>query len=181
MVVVDDLAAIQGALGDMTDEEREEFVVMSQALALRRNRLRRPAMADGDAPHTYLSYVECPDGITRKMDPDTADEYVKLNEGAKIVRRGEMEKPDETEIIGATKAKVGAMFDDDGKQIDSVGPMTTRTYHASDAANTNITTPHTGSPVDTTKPPSDASQQSARPAAARPASGSGSGSGKPPA
>jgi hypothetical protein len=118
----------------MTDEEREEFRIMSEAYNRRklRNQIGASGMADGKAPHTQLSYVLCVDGITRKMAPDVAQQYVELNEGSEIVREGALPVAKEGEVIGATKARVGEIFDENGRQREELQPITSRTFHATD-------------------------------------------------
>lgn len=130
--IVPDLTSVQPT--DMNAEEREEFTLMSQAYERRklRNQIGARGMADGKAPHTQLSYVECVDGITRKMHPDTAREYVRLNEGSSIIREGALPISKEGEVIGATKARVGEIFDDNGRQREELQPITSRTFHATD-------------------------------------------------
>ena len=119
---------------DMTDEEREEWQLMSVALAkksLRQQlRERELTVADGKAPYTSLSYVDRGDGILIKMHPDVARAYCDQNDGASIVKEGALPVAKEGEVIGATKATVGAVFNDDGTQKDEVQPMTSRTFNA---------------------------------------------------
>lgn len=131
---------------DMTNEEREEFLVLAEQYERRRNRLkvRATAMADGRVPYTSLSYVTGPDGITRKMHPDLVEGYLNLNPGSEVVREGALPVAKEGEVIGATKATVGQMFDENGRQIEDVQPMTTRTFLASDRANRDVLNPAAG-------------------------------------
>lgn len=125
---------------DMTDEEREEFRIMSQAYEARK--LRNQIMYDTEAGHTTLVYVRKPDGITTKMTAEVADEYVRLNPDAEIIKRGSMPQPVSGDIFGASKAGVGEMFGADGRQLHDVQPMTTRTFMAgSDDINPRATSP----------------------------------------
>lgn len=122
------------APSDLDDEEKEEFEMMAAALhkkSLRQQmREREMTMADGTAKHTSLSYVKGPDGITRKMHPDVARAYVEQEEGAEIVKEGALPVAKEGEIIGATKARVGEVFNADGTMKDELQPMTSRTFNA---------------------------------------------------
>jgi len=142
--IVPDLTAIQPT--DMTDEEREEFRIMSAAYERRRlrNTIGAQGMADGKAPHTQLSYVLGPDGITRKMHPDVARQYVDMNEGSEITREGALPVAKEGEVIGATKATVGQMFDDNGRQREDVQPLTSRTFLATDRTRNEAVSPAVG-------------------------------------
>lgn len=139
-----DLILIQPT--DMTDEEREEFTVMAAAYERRRERLkvRVQAMADGKAPHTSLSYVLCADGVTRKMAPDVAQQYVEMNPDSEIVREGALPVAKEGEVIGATKASAGEMFDENGRQREDVQPLTSRTFLATDRTRAEAITPAVG-------------------------------------
>jgi hypothetical protein len=161
--IVPDLRNVQPT--DMTDEECEEFQVMSAAYERRRlrNRIGAQGMADGKAPHTQLSYVRGADGITRKMHPDVAQQYVDMNEGSEITREGALPVAKEGQVIGATKATVGEMFDASGRQKEEVQPLTSRTFLASDRtrgeaispAVSNVSAGTTGAgsaPTSTSKP-----------------------------
>lgn len=159
--IVPDVTQLQGVLGDMTQDEREEFEVMSEAYARRRARFRRENMADQKTPHTYLVYVTDPPDpinkdvqITRKMTADQAEAYVKLNPGAEITRRGDLDQPvpERGEIIGATKARVGEVFDADGTQKVGIQPLTTRTYGVADRTSEAVLNPPVGAPVELTPP-----------------------------
>jgi hypothetical protein len=142
--IVPDLTAIQPT--DMTDEEREEFRIMSQAYERRRlrNTIGAQGMADGKAPHTQLSYVLGADGITRKMHPDVARQYVDMNEGSEITREGALPVAKEGEVIGATKATIGEMFDENGRQREDVQPLTSRTFLATDRTRNEAVSPAVG-------------------------------------
>lgn len=133
---------------DLTDEERDEYqmmVIAKHKRSLRSQLLeRQQTMADGKAPHTMLSYVLCTDGITRKMRPDVAKQYVEMNEGAEIVREGALPMTKEGEVLGATKATVGAMFNDDGTQKEEVQPITSATMHPTDRVNPLAVSPAVG-------------------------------------
>lgn len=147
---------------DMTDEEREEWQMMSAAMSKRslRQQLRETeaqAMAEGKAPHTMLSYVDRGDGILVKMHPDVAAQYVEQNEGASIVREGALPVTKEGEVIGATKASVGEMFNADGTQKDDVQPMTSRTFNADMRVRNEATSPPIGGSVENTRDPSASS------------------------
>lgn len=163
---------LSAVLGDMDEEEREEFIMMSQKMAQRRNRLR-PRENGMAVNHTYLSYVRGTDGIVRKMHPDDAKRYVEMygdQEGVEIVREGGAEVPDPqgTEVIGATKATVGPMFDDNGRQIQDVQPATTRVFAVSDAGNRNVVSPGIGVPVTSgATPEGSKAEESEKPAAPR--------------
>jgi hypothetical protein len=134
--------------GDMSDEERDEYQMMVAARhkkSLRQQLLERQAnMADGKAPHTMLSYVKCPDGITRKMRPDVAKQYVDQTEGAEIVREGALPMTKEGEILGATKARVGEVFNPDGTQKEEVQLVTSATMHQTDRVNPQAVSPAVG-------------------------------------
>lgn len=125
----------------MTTDEREEFTLL--AAQYERGRLRNQ-MAEGARGYTHLVYVKGANGQIIKMPPDAADKYVELNEGAEIVDRGTREMPKEGVIVGAAKATVGAMFDDNGRQIASVQPMTTATFLAHDGVREEVHTPAIG-------------------------------------
>jgi hypothetical protein len=142
--IVPDLRNVQPT--DMTDEEREEFQVMSAAYERRRlrNRIGAQGMADGKAPHTQLSYVRGTDGITRKMHPDVARQYVDMNEGSEITREGALPVAKEGQVIGATKATVGEIFDENGRQREDVQPLTSRTFLATDRTRAEAVTPAVG-------------------------------------
>jgi hypothetical protein len=142
--IVPDLRNVQPT--DMTDEEREEFQVMSQAYERRRlrNKIGAQGMADGKAPHTQLSYVRGTDGITRKMHPDVARQYVDMNEGSEITREGALPVAKEGQVIGATKATVGEIFDENGRQKEDVQPLTSRTFLATDRTRAEAVTPAVG-------------------------------------
>lgn len=136
---------------DVTDEERAEYELMAIALSKRslRNQILSGSsvMADGKAGHTSLVYVDRGDGIQIKMRPDVAEKYVEMNKaaGASIVREGALPLPPENEVIGATKASVGEMFDGSGRQIEGEQLMTTsRTFHASDRINWEAVHPAAG-------------------------------------
>jgi len=101
-------------------------------------------MADGKAPHTQLSYVRGADGITRKMHPDVARQYVDMNEGSEITREGALPVAKEGQVIGATKATVGEMFDESGRQREEVQPLTSRTFLASDRTRNEAVSPAVG-------------------------------------
>jgi hypothetical protein len=101
-------------------------------------------MANGSVAHTYLVYVDRGDGITTKMTQEEADAYVEHNPGSSIVRKGELEPPKEGEIIGATKASVGEMFDENGRQKEGVQPLTTRTFNANQRTSAEALTPAVG-------------------------------------
>lgn len=167
---------------DMTAEEKEEWQTMVVAMGKRslRQQLKErtaQAMAEGKAPHTSLSYVDRGDGILVKMAPDDAKAYVEQNEGASIVREGALPQPVEGEVVGATKATVGAVYDDSGVQKDDSTLLTSRSFSAS-----------SGQPVppasEAKEPPPPATEATATaPSISKPAprtgtSGSGSGSGK---
>lgn len=148
--VVPDIAQIQPT--DMTPEEREEFAVMSQAYERRRlrNQIGAQGMADGKAPFTSLSYVRCADGVTRKMQPDVARQYVETNKAnfpdVEIVREGAQPVAKEGEVIGATKARMQGveMFDENGRQREEVQPLTSRTFHETDRIKPIAVTPAVG-------------------------------------
>lgn len=142
--IVPDLRNVQPT--DMTDEEREEFQVMSAAYERRRlrNRIGAQGMADGKAPHTQLSYVRGADGITRKMHPDVARQYVDMNEGSEITREGALPVAKEGQVIGATKATVGEIFDENGRQREDVQPLTSRTFLATDRTRAEAVSPAVG-------------------------------------
>jgi hypothetical protein len=142
--IVPDLRNVQPT--DMTDEEREEFQVMSAAYERRRlrNKIGAQGMADGKAPHTQLSYVLGADGITRKMHPDVARQYVDMNEGSEITREGALPVAKEGQVIGATKATVGEIFDENGRQREDVQPLTSRTFLASDRTRNEAVSPAVG-------------------------------------
>lgn len=130
-------------LGDMTEEEREEFRIINESRE--RRRLRRvDTNVEGPAAHTSLTYVRRADGVITKMAPDLADKYVELNPGAEIVREGAMPIAKEGEIIGATKARVGAMFGDDGRQLVETQPFTTRSFSTHDMTREEVHTPALG-------------------------------------
>jgi hypothetical protein len=132
----------------MSDEERDEYQMMVAARhkrSLREQLLERQQnMADGKAPHTMLSYVLCPDGITRKMRPDVAKQYVDQTDGAEIVKEGALPMTKEGEILGATKARVGEVFNADGTQKEEVQLLTSATMHESDRTNPQAVTPAVG-------------------------------------
>lgn len=143
--LVPDLTQIQPL--NMTDEETEEFAVIGAAYEQQRSRLRARStttMADGKAPYTSLSYVLCPDGITRKMAPDVAQQYVEMNEGSEIVKEGALPVTKEGDVLGASKATIGQMFDENGRQREDVQPMTTRTFMVSDRTREEVVTPAVG-------------------------------------
>lgn len=143
-IVVPVSDSIAGVVGEMSSEEAEEFAIMMQTSEGRK--LRNQVMADG-LGHTSLVYVRRPDGVTEKMTPEAADKYVELTEGAEIVRRGtrpQPASPEEGETIGATKARIGPMFDDKGRQNADVQPMTTRTFMAEDSNADHVRTPSIG-------------------------------------
>lgn len=148
---------------DMSDEEREEYELMAVAMNKRslRTQLREreeQAMSEGKAAHTSLSYVDRGDGILVKMAPDVAKQYVDTVEGASIVKEGALPQPKEGEVIGATKARVGEVFNEDGTQKDDIQPMTSRMFNA-DMRTRNEAVPavdkavpnSTGTPSETTE------------------------------
>lgn len=135
---------VGAVLGDLTDEEVEEFALIAESSE--RRKLKNRIMADNEGTaHTSLVYVKRPDGVTTKMRAADADEYVRLTDGAEIVRRGTRPEPAENETIGASKARVGQMFDDNGRQKADVQPMTTRTFMAADSNRDEVRTPAIGS------------------------------------
>jgi len=141
----------------MTDEEREEYELMAVAMARKslRNQIeegRVAAMAEGKAPHTSLSYVDRGDGILVKMRPDDAKRYVEMNDNAEIVREGALPVAPEGEVIGATKASTGEVFDENGRQKDDVQPFNTRTFNATDRVRDESTPPLSHAPADGGKP-----------------------------
>ncbi len=182
--LVPDIQAAQPA--DMNDEEREEWEMLSAVLHKKslRAQLRErevTAMADGKAPHTMLSYVDRGDGILIKMHPDVARQYVEQNKDAEIVREGALPVTKEGEVIGATKAVSGEVFNEDGTQKDDIQPMTTRTFNADMRVRNEVSNPPIGAALSnenreattTTTPTTDANTgtqaRTARPAAAKPA------------
>jgi len=184
---------------DLNDEEREEWETLSAILhkkSLRAQLQERQAtaMADGQAPHTMLSYVDRGDGIILKMHPDVARAYVEQNEGAEIVREGALPVTKEGEVIGATKATTGEVFNEDGTQKDDIQPFTTRTFNADMRVRNEVSNPPIGSALSnesreattTTTPTTDANTgtqaRTARPTASKPAATTTtSGSTPPPA
>lgn len=146
------MPAVPNPPSDLTDEERDEYEMLSTAMAKRslRNQIeevRVQAMAEGKAPHTSLSYVECTDGVTRKMAPDIARQYVEMNEGSKIVREGALPVAREGEVISATKATSGEVFNADGTQKDDVQLLSSRTFHASDRTRVEAVNPPVSSAI----------------------------------
>lgn len=143
--LVPDPNQLQAVLGDMTDEEREEFMIMS---SLSESRKLRNQVAAGPLAHTYLVYVQCVDGITRKMTQEQADAYMATYgsmDGVEIVKSGDREAPDpDAPHPGATKAAIGPMFGDDGRQMADVQPMTTRSFYAADMGREDVHTPALG-------------------------------------
>jgi hypothetical protein len=139
MVVRDD-APVFGTDG-MNSEEREEFVLLSAQYERRR---LRNQMAEGARGYTHLAYVRGANGQIVKMSKAAAERYIELNDGAEIVDQGTRDEPEEGEVIGATKARVGAMFDDNGRQLASVQPMTTTTFLAHDGIRDEVHTPALG-------------------------------------
>ncbi len=123
-LVSDPATRLQAVLGDMTTEEREEYMMMS-ALSEGR-KLRNTVMTAGPLGHTYLVYVQCVDGFMRKMTQADADAYVEHYgdvEGVEIVKRGEQPVPDpEAPPVGATKATIGTMFSEDGIEQQQAMP-----------------------------------------------------------
>lgn len=131
-----DFGSMQATLTDMSDAEREEFQIMSVASQRRslRQRAQERSMSDGTMANTFLHRVYCVDGITRKMRPTDAEEYVKMysDQGAQIVERGGLPEPNPNEVIGASKATTGQVFEADGTQIPDAQLLTSRTFHATD-------------------------------------------------
>lgn len=157
--VIGDMVVPQlpAAPASMTDEEREEYELMAVAMARKslRNQIeegRVAAMAEGKAPHTSLSYVDRGDGILVKMRPDDAKRYVEMNDNAEIVREGALPVAPEGEVIGATKASTGEVFDENGRQKDDVQPFNTRTFNATDRVRDESTPPLSHAPADGGKP-----------------------------
>lgn len=147
---------VQAVLGDMTDEEREEFRMLSE---ISEGRKLRNRMGASPLAHTSLVYVRCVDGLERKMTPAAADAYVEQfgeHDGVEITRRGERPQPPDSETIeamaadgtnrlGATKATIGPMFGNDGRQLADVQPLTTRSFMAHDMTRPEVSTPAIGS------------------------------------
>jgi hypothetical protein len=157
---------------DMTDEERDEYQMMWVAQHKRslRSQLleRQQTMADGKAPYTMLSYVKCTDGITRKMRPDVAKQYVDMNDGAEIVREGALPMTKEGEVLGATKARTGEVFNEDGTQKEEVQLVTSSTMFETDRTNPQAVSPAVGGTGASESAPSAPAPSAAPDATAKP-------------